>query len=117
MSTNDSAYAKLKEHATRAQREESDFYNRKEGPSEPSEARITDQLNYMGDRIQKLAYLISELEGSLEPILIPRAEETSNDIPVPKEAASELSDRIGDLNGQLRQISRRVVDITGRVQL
>jgi len=97
------------------------FGDREEGYDDgPSDARIGPQLGYMQDSLSKLTSLIESLGEKVSPILLPEDSVNVN-MPItaspPRKPASEVSNMIDDLNGQITQLQGMVVRIAERVQL
>lgn len=89
---------------------------RYEAETEPSDARITNQLNFMTEQIGELSSLLHELEERISPILLPSLPQPS-DPDVPARATSEVSQIIDDHNSCLTELQRRIKGINQRVQL
>lgn len=104
--------------ATRAQMEEHAYRMRvDERTLEPSDARISSQLSFMQEQVSITHKMFEELTSRLEPVLIPDMDE-GNVIPgPPRKMASELSNTVDDLNGQLRRLQGRIDNVLRRVQL
>jgi hypothetical protein len=84
-----------------------------------SEARIGSQVGYMQDSLAKLMELVHILSDRLNPILLPndiltQSIETASP---PRKPASELSNTLDDMNGQISRLQRMVSTLTERVQL
>lgn len=86
---------------------------------EPSEARVTNQLEFMESQIEKTFALVEILEQRITHILIPQEampHAPDTDGPEPK-MGSAVSNHIDQLNGRLSRIQRHLNLITERVQL
>lgn len=96
------------------------FRDREEEYDGPSEARIGSQIEYMSDSLSKLAALVESLQDRIDPILLPEEPANMNAIITaspPRKPASEVSNTIDDLNGQISRIQRMVGSLAERVQL
>lgn len=85
---------------------------------ERSDARITAQLGYMTEQLSITQKMFSELTNRLEPVLMPEMDDV-NAIPndPPRKMASELSNVIDDLNGQISRLQGRIMKVMDRIQL
>lgn len=102
---------------SRAQQAEADHYDR-DYSMQPSDARIQAQLSFMTEQLMISQKMFSELTNRLEPVLLPEFDEAStvpND--VPRKAASEISNVLDDLNGQITRLQGRISRVIDRVQL
>ncbi len=85
---------------------------------QPSDARISAQIAFMGDQLGKTRAMVSELEECIDPILIPNMPDGLDPVDSPeRKLASELSNAIDDLNASLLSLQSKIGRITERVQL
>lgn len=86
---------------------------------EPSDARIQSQLGFMTEQLSITQKMFSELINRFEPVLLPEMDEkgTTEINAVPRKAASEISNHLDDLNGQLMRLQGRISRVLERVQL
>lgn len=84
---------------------------------EMSDARISAQLHFMSEQLEKTHAMISELQVALEPILLPEINRgTAVDGP-DSLPSSEISRLIDLYNGSLADIQQRIMGLKKRVQL
>lgn len=94
---------------------EYDHYDRSD---EPSDARISAQLDFMTEQLSICQKMFSMLTSQIEAILLPEIDGPENAIgDVPRKMASELSNRLDDLNGQISRLQNRIEKVSRRVQL
>lgn len=105
--------------ATRAQLAEAAHYDREYSRSdEPSDARIISQLAFMNEQLMITQKMFSELQNRIEPVLIPDMDDQKAEVSSPpRKLASELSNVIDDLNGQITRLQYRIETTARRVQL
>lgn len=94
---------------------------RDEPDEELSDARIGSQLAFMGEQINQANAMLSELQQTIDPVLLPSlpgptAMDDNIKSPGPK-PTSEISGRIDDLNSELSRLQQRILHLTKRVQL
>lgn len=110
--------ARSRLHSTRGVSRETAAYSEyADVDHQPSDARILNQLEFMSDQMGKTRALLGELEERLAPVLLPYFETANEVASPPRKMASDVSNLIDDRNGDLSDLQRRIVQITGRVQL
>lgn len=86
--------------------------------SEPSDARIQAQLGFMQEQFSITQKMFSQLTSQLEPILIPDMEDKDGpENAVPRQAASEISNTLDDMNAQVSRLQSRINRVAERLQL
>lgn len=105
---------------TRAQLTESEYRDQEWSArdNEPSDARISSQLDYMTEQVSIAHKMLSKLTNDLEPILIPEIDgPETRPGDVPRKLASDMSNRIDDLNSQISRLQSRMETVMQRIQL
>lgn len=83
---------------------------------DPSDARITMQLEFVAEQIGILSSLLYELEERITPILLPPYPQPS-DPEEPTQATSEISRIIDEHNIKLSDLQQHIRNINRRIQL